>query len=303
MLEPTRDLLAIADGKDIRMTFFVDVGYLIAADQYPSLQNEKQSVIDQLKLIISKGHDIQLHIHPHWERAVFNGEKWEMNTEGAYRLTDFKAEERKVIFAKYKQGLEEIIGRKVKAYRAGGWCIQPFDELSDLFVENEILVDSSVIPGDFMLTDHYAIDFRSAPKKARYQFSDDVCKEDPNGPFIELPISSMRYSPLFFWQLYLLGRLFPASHKMIGDGSFISQGGRKKRVLSTYSYNHISTDGYFAKKLSEGLRKCLNEGFEEMVIIGHPKGNTKYGLSKLRTFIENNHKKHNFTSFHKEFCS
>ena len=137
----------------------------------------------------------------------------------------------------------------------------------------------------------------NAPRKSRYNFQKDVCIEVENGDFTEFPISSLRYSPLFFWKLYILGRLFPAKHKMMGDGKFLSQGGRKRSVLTTYTDYHVSNDGYYASKLSSGLQKSINLKFNEMVVIGHPKGNTSYSLSKLKNFIELNQNNHCFITF------
>jgi hypothetical protein len=160
-----------------------------------------------------------------------------------------------------------------------------------------ILYDSSVIEGGFLQTSNYNVDFTSAPKKSKYNFSDDVCLEDKNGIFIEYPITSYRYNPSFYWMLYGLGKLFPKQHKMIGDGTFLSQGGRKWHVLFNYSNHHVSTDGYFAKKLNAGLSKSINMDNEEMVVIGHPKGNTQYSMKRLKMFIDKNHENHAFTSF------
>lgn len=301
MIEPTHDLLQLAEEKDVFYTFFVDVGYLIAADKYEELKEDVSKVKNQIKEIIIKGHDVQLHIHPHWEKAQWVDGQWQMNIHGNYRLADFNQSDRTRIISSYKAYLEDLIGRQCVAFRAGGWCIQPFEELKEDFVSNGIKIDSSVIPGDLMITNDYYLDFRSAPKLSKYRFENDVCEMNNEGQFIEYPISSLRYSPLFFWQLYALGRIAPNQHKMIGDGSFISQGGRKKRVLTTYSTHHVSSDGYYAKKLEAGLQKALNLGHEEMVIIGHPKGNTKYSIKMLERFIEHNYKKHSFTTFDREF--
>jgi hypothetical protein len=300
MLEPTKDLFDIARGKAVYYTFFVDVGYLITAEKYPELNNDLERVKAQIKEMVHLGHEVQLHVHPHWEKSVYENGKWTMNVHGAYKLSDFSVAESAMIFNKYKAYLEELIGREVKVFRAGGWCIQPFEHIAEVFKTTGMVADSSVIIGDYMMTDDYAIDFRFAPLKSKYKFSNNVCIEEPDGDFCEFPIASLRYSPLFFWRLYILGRLFPSKHKMIGDGTFLSQGGRKKRVLTSYSIGHVSTDGYYASKLEAALEKNRNIGFEEMVVIGHPKGNTKYSLRKLKAFIEKYQNKNSFTTFDRE---
>jgi len=300
MIEPTNDLFNLAFDKEVFMTFFIDVGYLIQAEKYPELKIELDSVKEQIQKMISLGHDVQLHIHPHWENSEYHSGGWIMNVDNCYKLSDFNQDESDSIVNKYKTYLEELIGREVDTFRAGGWCVQPFSHLKDVFKETGIRIDSSVISGDFMMTKNYAIDFRDAPLKSKYSFKDDVCIENEEGIFTEYPIFSLRYSPLFFWRLYILGRLFPSQHKMIGDGMFISQGGRKKRVLRTFTTGHVSTDGYYASKLDAALSKAINMQHEEMVVIGHSKGNTKFSLKALERFIEKNHKKHQFTSFQQE---
>lgn len=297
MIEPTEDLFKIARNKDVFYTFFVDVGYLIQAEKYKDLTEEIELVKSQITKMIMLGHDVQLHIHPHWEKALWKNGNWEMNVSGSYRLSDFDSKEIERIVKTYKDYLDNLIGRKTIAFRAGGWCIQPFNKLKDVFKEVGLTIDSSVFPGGYLKTENYSFDFTSAPSKSNYRFESDVCKEIVNGTFKEFPIASLRYSPLFFWRLYILGRIFPSKYKMIGDGEFISQGGRKKQILTTYTTYHVSSDGYYATKLEQGFQKCQNIGQNEMVIIGHPKGNTKDSILKLESFVSKNFHEHSFTTF------
>ena len=297
MLEPTQSLLELCAGKEVRYTFFVDVGYLVASEKYTELAQERKTVIAQIQEIIALGHDVQLHIHPHWEKSSWMDGCWSFATGSHYKLSDFSKEESAALIRKYKTYLEKVIDREVIVFRAGGWCIQPFSHMKEIFEETGLSIDSSVIPGDFFETDAYAVDFREAPMKSKYRFSSDVVIEDPMGSFIEYPIGSMRYSPLFFWRLYGLGRLFPSRHKMIGDGIFLSQGGRKKRTLTQFTIGHVSSDGYYASKLDAALNKYENLGFQDLVVIGHPKGNTLFSLEKLGEFIQKYHTKHQFISF------
>ena len=301
MIEPTNDLLKIAKTFQIPMTFFVDVGYLVRMEtesaKHPKLKSDLSKVKNQITEMIECGCDVQLHIHPHWERSYYNGERWVIETDGYYKLSDFDQEEITHIVSFYKAYLEEISRKKIHTFRAGGWCIQPFDELYDLFKEVGIKYDTSVFPGGHFESKDYFFDFRTAPQKSVYRFEKDVCKEDENGFFEEYPISSMNYSPLFYWRLYILGRLFPKQHKMIGDGQFLSQPGRKKSVLTNFTWNHVSSDGYYASVLNKSLKICLLKKYENMVVIGHPKGNTNYSINKLETFVKQNYIKHRFKAF------
>lgn len=290
MIEPTNRLLDLSRKYNTPMTFFVDVGYLIALERqmetHSILKMDYDLVIDQIQEMIVAGSDVQLHIHPHWEKSSFDGKQWNIVTKNAYKLADFSAEERERIIRTYKAKLDAIIGRKTHTFRAGGWCIQPFDQLEKLFQELEIRYDSSVFPGGRMEAGEYAFDFRNAPTNDKYRFQSDVCKEEPTGFFTEFPIASFRYSPLFYWRLYLWGRLNPVSHKMLGDGIFMAQPGRKKQVLTHFTWNHASTDGFYATKLHKITHRAMKMKSENLVVIGHPKSCTLYSLNLVEKYLK-----------------
>lgn len=301
LIEPTERLLKLSQRFKVKMTFFVDVGYLIKLDEFatifPQLQGDREKVHANLKTILESGNSIQLHIHPHWEKSFYKDGKWHVITNNAYKLDDFSDVEIRRIVRAYKMYIDTFIGQKTTTFRAGGWCIQPFSRLKDLFKELEIEYDSSVFPGGRFSSDHYSFDFTKAPKKAHYRFEEDECKEDPNGYFTEYPISSWNYSPLFYWRLYAWGRLIPSQHKMLGDGKFLSQPGRKKSVLTNFTWNHVSTDGFYASKLKACLKAFEAKNFSDMVVIGHPKSMTNYSFKALEKFLKSNHTKHQFITF------
>jgi peptidoglycan/xylan/chitin deacetylase (PgdA/CDA1 family) len=159
MLSPTQKLMDLCKGKKVQMTFFVDVGFLISADKYPELREEVSQVKAQILQMLELGHDVQLHIHPHWEKSTWENGEWKFGTDSHYKLADFTKEEAVNIVRNYKEYLETLIGRKVIAFRAGGWCIQPFSHLEEVFKETGIRIDSTVIPGDFLERGSYSVDF------------------------------------------------------------------------------------------------------------------------------------------------
>ena len=301
LIDPTERLLELSKKHSVPMTFFVDVGYIIKLSEFAASHQELNEdlikVKTQLQEIVSTGNDIQLHIHPHWEKSFYAEGKWICVTDNAYKLADFNDEEIADIVKRYKFFIDDLIEKKTTTFRAGGWCIQPFNRLKSLFKELEIKFDSSVFPGGKFESSHYAFDFTNAPHKSSYRFEEDVCIENEDGYFTEFPISSFRYSPLFYWRLYALGRINPTDHKMLGDGKFLAQPGRKKSVLTNFTWNHVSTDGFYASKLTTCLNNQLSRSQQEMVIIGHPKSMTNYSFEKLDSFLNENVQKHVFTTF------
>lgn len=290
ILEPTDDLLNLCERYGIGMTFFVDVGFLIKlkeySEKYELLSVQFQRIRFQFDRMKALGCSIQLHIHPHWENAIFDGFSWILKTDNCYKLADFSFEQADQIITNYHSFLSQLVDGPVHAFRAGGWCIQPFEHIRLALKKVGIKKDSSVFSGAKFESSDYFFDFTTAPQKGSYRFESDVCVEEQTGSFLEIPISSMRYQPFFYWMLYVNGRLFPSQHKMIGDGEFIPQPGRKFSHLTRSNWNHVSSDGYYAKKLKSARKILLQKGIHEMVVIGHPKGNTRYSLRKLEQFIQ-----------------
>lgn len=306
MIEPTNQLLAIARKHQIPLVFFVDVGFLIKLneykDQFPHLKSDLDQIRTQLNEMKTLNCEVQLHIHPHWEQSVYDGEKWIVRTDGCYKLSDFSDDEAESIVRKYYGFLAELTGKKPTAYRAGGWCIQPFKQIEKVFQELEIRIDSTVFPGGKFESDHYQFDFTKVPPFTdSYRFQSDITKVDPDGYFREIPIASWEFSPLFYWRLYILGRLNPRDHKMMGDGDFLAQPGRKKSVLLNKTWNHVSSDGYYASLLNKQAKFYQAKNRTTFVVIGHPKGMTRFSLKQLELFLAKTKKKYEFVNY--ELCT
>jgi len=132
IIKPTERILSICESHGVKINFFVDVGFLLAIKRYkkefPELTSQYGLISKQLKNIAQKGHDLQLHIHPHWEDCIYNKNGWQMNVE-RYRLNDFSDEDIRRIITEYKTEIEGFASNEVNTYRGGGWCIQPFDRI------------------------------------------------------------------------------------------------------------------------------------------------------------------------------
>jgi hypothetical protein len=305
IIEPTQKLVEVVDKYDAKLCFFVDCGYIVNLEKYkndhPTLEKDYDLLIKQLHYLNENGHDLQLHIHPHWEDTIYDGEKWVMDTS-RYRLHKFSKDEVLQIVTKYKNALTSIIGDKVFVNRAGGWCIQPFSHIKDALKKNNIWLDSTLYYDAFKDNDTHYMDFRNMPTKSEWKFEDDPLIEDENGYFLEVPISSQKVTPLFYIMYALNKKLKPALHKISGDGKGV---GRQRadtiKMFTQSTQGVMSIDGYRASQLESGLKEYIKKDEKHFVIMGHPKALTEYSLGKLDKFLENNHKKHNFTTYAKEF--
>jgi hypothetical protein len=297
---PTNELIKLAEKHGVRFSFFIDCGYLVKLEEHQQKNNklalDYQEIVAQIKFLSAKGHDVQLHIHPHWENSFHDGNQWVMNTSN-YRLHQFSEKRIQEIFQKYAGVLFQITKQPLHTYRAGGWCLQPFDKLKSCFENAGIKADSSVFKEGFEKSEHYYYDFRNCPNKDWWKFDNDPVLENSGGKFLEIPISSHKVSPLFYWKLYLLGRINPRYHKPIGDGKPILSKGYKKRILSRYTRQVVSTDGYNARLLQRYTEKQFRKEASTIVILGHPKALSPYSLDALDEYIAENKNKHQIITF------
>ena len=304
LIEPTRRILEICDPLNIKLSVFVDVGYLLAlkkqAKTTPHLFDTYKLIVKELKLLVTNGHDLQLHIHPHWEDSYFDGSKWIFHLH-RYRLGDFECETIERIVAEYKDELEKISQKRVFAYRAGGWCIQPFVKLRQALATHNIFLDTTVFPHGYNKDQNRFYDFRAAPDKTSWRFAESPLEEAEEGFFMELPISSYKVPPKFFWQM-VANRFLGNStlHRPFGNGKAINNSTRHLyRLLTTSSYSVVSIDGFKAKYLQSAFEFYLKKyestsDDNNFVIIGHPKAFTSYSLNKLKSFVENTFQYHQF---------
>jgi hypothetical protein len=301
IIKPTNELIKIADRYNIKLIFFVDSGYIIKLKEYrkkyPILDADYYKITSQIKQLSNEGHDIQLHIHPHWEDSCFDGSKWIMNTE-RYKLNSFNEDEIMDIVGRYKKVLTDIVGNRVFAYRAGGWCIQPFDKIEKALKKHAIYLDSTIFHGGLNKSKTHYYNFSKTPNSSQWRFNSDPLLDESSGFFHEIPISSIKLNPFFFWRL-VFHKLFPSNtHKQFGDGVAAKASWLYfLRLVISRSWSVVSLDGFKASFLQRAYSEYKKKSFDDFVVIAHPKGLTPYSLAKFEKFLKNTHKKESFRTF------
>lgn len=306
MIEPTQALLDILDPYGIKASFFVDTGYLYALsrqkDEYDQVREDFESIWAQLKKLTEDGHGLELHVHPHWEDSYFDGQKWIMDTS-RYKLSDFSDTEVVDIITKHVALLTDISAVKPTAYRAGGWCVQPFPNIAKALKKNNIEIDSSVYPGGYYCSENQQFDFREAPRFiTEYTFEEHPTIPKENGSFTEIPISSLRVQPTFYWRFAIHKLRQATQHRPFGNGNPVTGPFSEKiRLLTRPSFSVVSIDGYKSTLLKKALKLYSKKAgsHPNLVLIGHPKAFTPYSLRKLKQFIEETRRSHNYTTFRK----
>lgn len=285
LLEPTAAVAKIMEQAGHRLVLFVDVGCLLALKRSQWRQQQYQTVRNQLASLYRTGHDVQLHIHPHWEDSSFGELHCNLDIS-RYRLHDFDADEIHDIVGRYKTELEDVIGDSVTAYRAGGWCIQPFEKLAPALKAHNVRIDSTVFRKGVSSDLGREFDFMDAPDADTWRFSKDPGVEDAGGEFLEVSISSVTLSPVYFLRNELRKRLAPERHSAFGDGAYIQHGSQYvlDRLLKR-SVNPASVDGGKAAALPQAYRHTMASKRSLLNAMGHPKALTAFGLTTLQRFL------------------
>ncbi|MFN7965635.1 MAG: hypothetical protein U0V87_08105 [Acidobacteriota bacterium] len=86
MLEPTEAINALMIKWKMRGTFFIDTLCLEQFERHACWREKTHRVKAQLETLVRAGHELGLHLHPHWIDAVPEGDRWVFPTYRHYRL-------------------------------------------------------------------------------------------------------------------------------------------------------------------------------------------------------------------------
>lgn len=289
LVQPVTELLKCCKDYGLRLSLFVDAGFLIRLREEGrrnrQLLSEYSLIRRHLDSLLDLGHDIQLHIHPHWQDCYFDNDGWHIQTR-RYKLHDFDASEQRDIVRLYKDELTDIAGDRIFAFRGGGWCIQPFGEIANSLMAENIWLESTVFYKGRSEDARRGFDFTSAPDLEYYRFSRDPSQIDTKGFFFEVPITSIEVGPLFFWRMIVAKKFGGERYRSYGDGAamiadksyYLSRLTRKTRSV-------VSIDGLKAFFLGKALQIQEAKNRDLLHVMGHPKALTPYSIACLSSFL------------------
>lgn len=216
VVEPAAKLMRLGEQFKVPITFFVQVEELCAYEKFGSAlykdlgYRPADLIRTQIREMIQRGHDVQLHIHPQWVNARYENRRWFLQ-EGMYCIDNLfnNLDDTVRYLREKKEILDSMIsfsdtGRKISAYRAGAFCAQPGRFLIDALIKNGIQYETSLVKGLHRTNGQRAMDYRSVPEKGAWRIGTDVSEEDLNGKLIEVPIASKMQ---WRFQQATLGRL------------------------------------------------------------------------------------------------
>jgi len=314
IFDPTDKLFESAKKNDFPVTLFTDV---LCALRYKEWDQKGfyEPYTGQLQKAVTLGHDVQLHLHPHWLTSGFkNGI---VTPSHNYSLADFENDETYPISTIVEKGvrfLEEVcqkadINYKVLAFRAGGYNIEPASkEIFTQLAKYGIKYDSSVVPNYYFVSALSLIDFRDLPSKANWYISSDGdFRKNAGTGILEIPIASIPKTPFEIPTRLKLNRYAhraPEQHgTMLHEGN---PGNRMQRLRMLFSSrmltfdNHTLSPEYLIRILNYNVSKHSGSEVLNLATCSHPKTMGNYSFQLMEKFIEMARKKYpdiEFTTF------
>lgn len=302
LFDPTEKLLDLADDMNVPIVLFADI---LSAVKFKSWNNDAFFIPfkNQISGALKRGHDVQLHLHPHWLHTKF--ENGEFLVSEKYSLSDFESNA-------YPDNIEGIIESGCKtlseickeakpdykcvAFRAGGYCLQPkTDKIITALYNNGIRYDSSISKGYYFKSDFSFVDYRKTPDKPNWilPLNGNLLSESDNG-ILEIPIAS-KFKNVF--ELPTRFKLKLYKHRVVENrGKQLHTNKNtniKDKAIQLFASrmltvdNHTYSDKYLMEILAYNLNCYKKHDVIMCSLIGHPKSMGNYAYTLLRNFINN----------------
>ena len=171
------------------------------------------------------------------------------------------------------------------SYRAGGFCVEPFEKIRTALLDAGISIDSSVVPGAWVRGADKGFDFRRAPMEDEWWFFDESpSMPKKGGPFLELPIPTQILPLYYYWKL-IPAKVLKRPADNFGDG-YAKKPGVKEIIRrlaglsrrAELSIDYAQVDYLMAARNLSKKRKLLQ-------LMGHPKMISRRSLDVLKDYV------------------
>ncbi|MBS4034559.1 MAG: hypothetical protein KGZ85_08850 [Ignavibacterium sp.] len=307
MIKPTEKLASILNENGSKMTVFWDVLHyyrlLEIEENFNEIKQDRILIEKQILDLAAAGHDIQLHLHPHWLDALYIEGKWNFTYKRfkLHNLSDklIKEDINTITgcVAASKNLIENLIKQvkpdyRVTTFRAGGYLIEPFLQIREALIVNDIFIDSSICPGLTNDNEIFSFNFIGYPDNNSYKFDVSPKMAADNGKFLELPITTVRipaYKNLIFTVIKKIK--YPhleKGRKGIGSGYSTNNNNNKYfvkrlRKVTRDKNNQFTTDSNFKEKFDY----IFNKVPQKSTMILHPKLLNNHTCAILNDYISN----------------
>jgi hypothetical protein len=161
-----RELIDLYDSHGIKSTFNTEVMQQLTfrklQDSYPQLRPLADQWDEHVRMAFTRGHDIQLHIHPQWSKVAFENNRWVLS--GDWSLLNYEPESSYAMLSASKAYLEELLqpidpNYRCVSFRSGSSAIAPSHFLLRQLAELGLVFDMSLIQGLRVNTRNLQLDY------------------------------------------------------------------------------------------------------------------------------------------------
>lgn len=307
MVEPTGRLLDLFDEYGAKLTIMADVAEILKFKEYKEKAGcdayHYDAIVDQLRAALSRGHDVQLHLHSSYFNAYHDQGRWRQDWS-EYNFAGLPYERMAWMVRTGKEFLEALLrpvdpSYHCMAFRAANWSVSPSRSVARALLENNILIDTSVFKGgrrqgivtfDYSSAYHHLRPWPASP--------DDFCRTISNSRLWEFPIyTEQRHIGAFLSvnRIYraLLGRLHrvdmpsrtaPDTHPAPDSGQ-PKKGGLFRKHAWKADFNQCS-GRQLINALLRAEKQTSAAEIVPFVLIGHSKLFNSWNEVSLRPFLK-----------------
>ncbi|MCA1591084.1 MAG: hypothetical protein LC754_00175 [Acidobacteria bacterium] len=165
---PMRELVRIYNKYGVRGTFNAEVMQQLTFREFEARHTELKTLADRwdehVRETYGQGHDIQLHIHPQWSDARYEGGEWRLS--GDWSILNYEPGQAHSMLRAGKEYLENLLRPvdpfyRCVSFRAGASIIAPSPHILSLLVKIGIEVDMSIVGGLHHDTRNVQLDYRN----------------------------------------------------------------------------------------------------------------------------------------------
>lgn len=311
MVEPTYRLMTLLEKYGQKLTIMADVAEILCFKRYAAeTGHDDYHVADieaQLCEAIKRGHDVQLHVHSSYFKAVHKNGAFDQCIE-EYNMAALPIERIDEMVAQCVTYLEDLLrpvkkDYKVWLFRAANWSMMPTENLYRVLVKHGITHDTSVFKGGVQ-GGNVCYDYRNAyDNLLAYPASmTNINERDEKGKLIEMPIyTEMRP----FWDFVTPMRVFRMirakfhkhKHSAANEAraTAISSGDNRKLSLKSFfrlsplkmDFNQVNSRGL--KRMMKNVMRRADDAMKDnvdVILIGHSKTFVPYNEKTLEPFLQ-----------------
>lgn len=312
MVEPTYRLMNLLEKCHQRLTIMADVAEILCFKRYLAETGRDDyhvaEIEEQLRDAIRRGHEVQLHIHSSYFKAVHNGHSFDQCIE-EYNMAALPIERIDEMVSECVSYLAGVLrpvknDYKVWLFRAANWSMMPTENLYKVLVKHGITHDTSVFKGG-VEGGKVCYDYREAYDNLfAYPASiHNINVRDESGELIEWPIyTEMRplwdfISPIRIFRMIRakFHRHKKPTLKITESANADKNDNRHVTLRSFFTLSPMKMD--FNQVSSRGLRRMMKNVMRrvesgesrvesvDVVLIGHAKTFIPYNERTLEPFL------------------